>query len=206
MPRKNDPAGTVEKILDISGALFMEKGYEQTTMQDIVDKLGMSKGAIFHHFKSKEDVMNGVIQRMVDELAVRAATIAENTGLDAHEKMRRIISAINISGSPSEAMLTELHQPANAQMHQASTVEIVRKIAPILGEVVKQGVRDGVYHTLFPFETIEFILASSQFYLDVATFHWTPKEFSARADAFVRIIELALGATEGSFSFLLDSI
>ena len=53
MARNKHPEETVEKILDVSIRLFAEKGYERTTIQDITDALGMSKGAIYHHFKSK---------------------------------------------------------------------------------------------------------------------------------------------------------
>lgn len=57
MARNKHPEQTVQKILDVSLKLFGEKGYEKTTIQDIVDALGMSKGAIYHHFKSKDDII-----------------------------------------------------------------------------------------------------------------------------------------------------
>ena len=61
MPRKKNPKQTLENIVSIATELFVEKGCEKTSMQDIVNALGMSKGAIFHHFKSKEDILNAVI-------------------------------------------------------------------------------------------------------------------------------------------------
>ena len=60
MARNKYPEQTVEKILEVSLKLFSEKGYEKTTMQDIVNALGMSKGAIYHHFKSKEELVDAV--------------------------------------------------------------------------------------------------------------------------------------------------
>lgn len=62
------PEETVEKILDVSMRLFSEKGYEHTTIQDIVDALGMSKGAIYHHFKSKEDIIDRLNDRYYEGL------------------------------------------------------------------------------------------------------------------------------------------
>ncbi|MEG2506984.1 MAG: TetR/AcrR family transcriptional regulator [Longicatena sp.] len=56
MARNKYPEKTIAKILDVSLHLFSEKGYEKTTIQDIVNALGMSKGAIYHHFKSKEEI------------------------------------------------------------------------------------------------------------------------------------------------------
>ena len=61
MARNKYPEETVNKILDVSMRLFLEKGFENTSMQDIVDGLGgLSKGAIYHHFKSKEDILGAV--------------------------------------------------------------------------------------------------------------------------------------------------
>ena len=58
MARNKHPEETVNLILDVAFRLFMEKGYEHTSIQDIINQLGgLSKGAIYHHFKSKEDIL-----------------------------------------------------------------------------------------------------------------------------------------------------
>ena len=65
MARNKYPELTVEKILEVSQRLFLEKGYEQTTIQDIVDNLGgLTKGAVYHHFKSKEEIINALGDKM----------------------------------------------------------------------------------------------------------------------------------------------
>ena len=69
MARNKHPEETVEKILRVSLKLFQEKGYEATTIQDIVDALGMSKGAIYHHFKSKADIMDLLSERYYQNLS-----------------------------------------------------------------------------------------------------------------------------------------
>ena len=55
MGRNRHPEQTLEKIVDISAELFAKKGYEQTSIQDILDATGLSKGGLYHHFKSKDD-------------------------------------------------------------------------------------------------------------------------------------------------------
>ena len=65
MARNKYPEVTVERILDAAQKLFLEKGYDHTTIQDIVDELGdLTKGAVYHHFKSKEEIMDAVGDRM----------------------------------------------------------------------------------------------------------------------------------------------
>ena len=65
MARNKYPEVTVEKILEVSQRLFLEKGYDNTTIQDIVNELGgLTKGAIYHHFKSKEEIMDALSEKM----------------------------------------------------------------------------------------------------------------------------------------------
>ena len=68
MARNKHPEETVNLIVDVAYRLFMEKGYERTSIQDIIDNLGgLSKGAIYHHFKSKEDILVTVTNKMTEE-------------------------------------------------------------------------------------------------------------------------------------------
>ena len=65
MSRNRNSEETVKRILEVSYRLFMEKGYEHASIQDIINHLGgLSKGAIYHHFKSKEDILVAVMERM----------------------------------------------------------------------------------------------------------------------------------------------
>lgn len=196
----------LNEILDAAESLFVQKGYEHATINDILSKVGIGKGTFYHYFKSKEDVMLAVIDRISDSLVKKTKAIAEDSSLDAHEKMKRIIFAGNITTTPNSAILEELHLPSNTLMHQTSIVTTVRSLAPIMADVVQQGIREGVYHTPDPLETIEFLLASNQFFFDETIFRWTPEKLLTRVTAFVRIFELALGAEEGCFRFVLDTI
>ncbi len=65
MARNKYPEVTVDKILEVSERLFLEKGYDNTTIQNIVDELGgLTKGAVYHHFKSKEEIMDALGSKM----------------------------------------------------------------------------------------------------------------------------------------------
>ena len=83
MARNKYPEETVQLILDVSYRLFMEKGYEYTSIQDIIDNLGgLSKGAIYHHFKSKEEILIAVIDRMTSESNRLMGKIRERSDLN----------------------------------------------------------------------------------------------------------------------------
>ena len=190
------------EILDTAKLLFMERGYEQTTISDILTVSGIAKGSLYYHYKSKEDVLDGVLHRMTEQVAAAAIAVAGDPAMTAHEKMLRIIPAVSISESSNERMIQELHSPANALLHQKSIAQTIRAVAPIIAGVVEQGISEGIYRTRYPLETVEILLVASQFIFDEGIFQWTPDEMAARMTAFIRITETVLGAEEGSFKFL----
>jgi AcrR family transcriptional regulator len=89
MARNKYPEKTIEKILSISYRLFLEKGYEQTTIQDIINELGMSKGAIYHHFKSKEEILQAISDK--GNYSVTSEMFKNLNDLNALQKLKKII-------------------------------------------------------------------------------------------------------------------
>ena len=193
---------TKNVILDTAARLFMEKGYEHTSINDILKSSGIARGSLYYHYKSKEDVLDGVLERISEQISAQAKTIADDPVLTAHEKMIRLIPSVNISESPNEQIIQELHKPSNALLHQKSIVHTIRAVAPLIAGVVEQGAREGVYRTEHPLETIEILLVAGQFIFDEGLFRWTPEEMASRMLAFINIAETVLGAQRGSFSFL----
>lgn len=195
----------LQEILDASASLFMQKGYDKTTINDILERVDIGKGTFYHYFKSKEEVMDAIISRMLELVVKAAKTVADDETIGAREKMRQIIFSLNVSQNPDGQILEELHQPANAQMHQKSITQTIQAVAPIIGEVVKQGIEEGIYKVEYPCETIEFLLVANQFIFDQGIMRWTPEETASRRTAFVHMIERSLGAAEGSFGFMLEN-
>ena len=94
MARNKYPEETVNLILDVAGRLFMEKGYEHTSIQDIIDNLGgLSKGAIYHHFKSKEEILDAVTDRIMEESNRKLTGIQERKDLNGIEKLRTLFKS-----------------------------------------------------------------------------------------------------------------
>ena len=194
------------EILDAAEKLFMEQGYEQTSVNDILEASGVAKGSLYHHYSSKEDVLDGVLQRITEQIVAQMEAIAQDSTLTAHEKMARMIPSANISQSPNGQIIRELHLPSNALLHQKSIAQTIRAVAPMMAGVVEQGIQEGVYHTEHPLETVEILLVAAQFIFDEGIFRWTPDEMAARWFAFVAITEMALGSAHGSFQFLMGDM
>ncbi|MDR0592703.1 MAG: TetR/AcrR family transcriptional regulator [Bifidobacteriaceae bacterium] len=190
-------------ILDAATALFTGKGYEATTVDKILEAVQMGKGTFYHYFKSKEEVLATVVDRLIARAVERVAAIAANPDLDAIAKVRRAVRVVNIANSADGGIVQELHRPANRAMRQKSVGETIRQVAPVMARIVEQGVAEGVYSTPNPLATVEFLLAANQAILDVGGPEVPPERLAARAAEAVRITELALGVKAGAFAFLL---
>ena len=66
------------EILDAAGILFTEKGYDNTSVTDIMNAVGIAKGTLYHHYKSKEDILNALIKRQTDDIFFSAKKIADD--------------------------------------------------------------------------------------------------------------------------------
>ena len=90
MPRNKYPEQTVEKILDAAAQLFLQKGYQNTTLQDIIDATKLSKGAVYHHFKSKEEIAQKVGDRLGDAMWEPLHRIRDDPRLTGLEKLQAV--------------------------------------------------------------------------------------------------------------------
>ena len=160
MAKKYNSQQTIESILSVSAELFNEKGYENTSMQDIVNALRMSKGAIFHHFTSKEDILKTVAHRQAEhDNQMRCQWLDEMQGLTAKEKLvgllERNIRSEHIR-SFNSMLYTQLVSPHIVITLMQNSVNIV---APQFAKIMREGVNDGSITTEYPEECAEvFIL------------------------------------------------
>lgn len=175
MARNKHPDETVNLILDVSFRLFMEKGYEHTSIQDIIDHLGgLSKGAIYHHFKSKEDILEAVTDRMTAESYRLLASIRDWSDLNGREKLQMIFRE-----SLNRSDLDEISSAAPDLCHNIrllfSTVrDAVNKVAPdYILPVIEQGIADGSIQTDYPDEVAELIILAVNVWLNPMVFNST---------------------------------
>lgn len=172
MTRKNNPKQAIENIITISAKLFAEKGYDKTSMQDIADAVGMSKGGIFHHFSSKEDIFNAVMERQFEQITETVKKwLDEMHGLTAKEKLRGLIKRnlmdekiIKESGN----MISSATE--SPQIILAFTQNNVKKLAPIIADVIREGIEDRSISTAFPNECAEVLLLLLNFWCDTDIF------------------------------------
>ncbi|HDR7795859.1 TPA: TetR/AcrR family transcriptional regulator [Bacillus luti] len=194
-----------KEILETAERLFLTKGYTKTTINDILKEIGIAKGTFYHYFKSKEEVMDEIIMRIVKEDVAKAKVIVSNPNIPVLDKLFRVLMEQSPkSGDIKEKMIEQFHQPNNAEMHQKSLVQSIIHLSPVLTEVLEQGIEEGIFLTSYPQETIELLLSSAQVIFDDGLFQWKPEEMMRRAKAYIKMMEVSVGAKEGSFDYMME--
>jgi len=193
-----------EEIIRAARELFESKDYDKSTMQDIMEKLGIAKGTIYHYFQSKQALLEAVVEHIVDEELEKKKELLNSSrvkNLSAIEKIKILVTE-DKTDEENEQILKNLHHPENAEMHTKQLGRYIAKLAPLWAEIFSQGCVEGYFKTDYPLETAEFILAGVQFLTDTGFYPWSESQITRRMKAFTVLIETQLAAPAGSFAFL----
>ena len=191
-----------KEILDAAAELVAAKGYEETSTGDILARVGIARGTLYYHFKSKEEILDALIERMNGTLIAEAEKVAKDQQLPVVERIVRTIMSLNMdTGETSigHEVLQEVHKPQNALMHQKMQQRLLDGVVPVLAGLVEEGNAQGVFHVKYPRETTEMLVLYPVTIFDDC-FSQTPEQQKNRVQAFIHNTEILLGAEEGSMT------
>lgn len=205
MRRHKEPEVRKSELLDAAQKLFLEKGYAKTTVTDILSVDGLSKGVFYYYFKSKEEVMDAILQRMVDAMVDDARKIASNPDLTPPQKILAILMGQGQTeelAQTKENMVRQFHEVQNAEMHQKSLVQSIRYLAPVMAEILSGEHGEQIGSTQYPQESVALLLAAGQVIFDEGLFQRSQAETARYAAAFLDMMEKTLGVAPGYFAEL----
>ena len=186
-----------KEILDVAEELFVTKGYDKTSTNDILDRIGIARGTLYYHFRSKEDILNAMIERINSSLIARAQTIASDTSIPVIDRFVMTIAGLKVDSEIGQEIIDQVHKPQNALMHQKMQKNLLEGILPILVRLVDEGKRQGIFHMEYPAETIEMLILYSGTVFD-GDYDEPGERSGKRIEAFLFNTERLLGAKEGS--------
>lgn len=191
MARNKHPEETVEKILDVASRLFLEKGYEHTSIQDIINNLGgLSKGAIYHHFKSKEDILIAVTDRMTMESNQGLAKIRDASAMNGKEKLQEIFKASINRPVQNDIFTVAPDFQNNPRLLDSLLRETVEVVAPYyILPIIKEGIEDGSIRTEFPEQLAELIILAANIWMNPMVFDSNPEESYAKFMVFRQMMQ-----------------
>lgn len=187
-----NPEARKNELLDAAMELFNSKGYDQTSVSDIVKKVGVAQGTFYYHFKSKEEMINAACERTLAARLEEVEKTVEHPEWNASEKLTRIFTEA-FPDDRDEDVFNYLHQEANSSLHQKWIVTEIQSLMPYVKRIVQQGVQEGAFRADRPESAIEFLLVGASFWLDQGIFPSDEAEYKIKRGAMANIVDQLLG-------------
>ncbi len=193
------------EILDIAEQLFAEKGYDHASTNDIINKIGIARGTLYHHFGSKEEILDALVERMTRDSISRARIIVADKSRPLLERLTGAIIALDIDTGAGPVVFEQIHKPQNALLHQKMQERLISGVVPLMAELIREGNESGLFDSEYPDEAAEMIIVYSNIAFD-ALAGLTAEQLEKKSRAFIRNTEKLLGAEEGSLTTAIMKI
>ena len=192
------------EIIAAAKNLFYTKGYAKTTTQDIVDALKISRGLLYYHFSSKEDILFWIVERQVEPMLAKFRSITYNEKLSAKDKLTLLIDSTVNSESPvdpKDYLLQDVIQsPENAILMDKNCHKLAYSMFDYFNHILRQGNEEGIFYVQYPEELSAFFMTGFSFVMNDSFFHKNDNEISTRYFvAFKHLLNQTLGSKEPLF-------
>ncbi|HEX7472901.1 MAG TPA: TetR/AcrR family transcriptional regulator [Candidatus Limnocylindrales bacterium] len=213
MPRTLDPEAHAvrrDAFIDVAQRLIQVKGYEQMSIQDVLDELDASRGAFYHYFDAKEELLAAVVERIAATATATLEPIVVDPDLTAIQKFEGIFAGLaRWKGERRELMLAILQvwlSDDNAIVRERLRKDTVVLIAPLLATILRQGNAEGTFSVSSPDEAARVLISLIQGSGDIASelffarqagtveFDVVERAFAAYSEALERILGVSAGS------------
>lgn len=187
------------EILDVAERLFVSKGFDNTSTNDILNEIGIARGTLYYHFKSKEEILDAMIDRVVEQTTAKAGKIAMDESLPFFYRLTNTILALNVDTAAGHLIMEQVHRPQNALMHQKMQEKLLKKVNPLITKILTDGIRQGICNTDYPGEVVEMVMLYSNMAFDDLVV-LPPEEMQRKITGFIYNLERLLGMKQGSLT------
>ena len=194
-------ANKKEFILDVAEKMFIEQGFDQTSIAQILDATQIAKGTLYYYFTSKEEIMDAIIERWIDRSFEQVRIWVERKQLPILERLMGALASLNMQKDGQE-LLDHLHAPQNALLHEKTNKILLSKVPEILYPLFQEGFQTGEMQTTYPYESIEMMLTYSLQIFDSSFQKLDQAEKNHKIQAFIYLLEKIFQTKEGYFSSL----
>jgi AcrR family transcriptional regulator len=195
-----------EAFVDAALRLMQAKGYEQMSIQDVLDELHASRGAFYHYFDSKTALLEAVVTRIVDAALASVTPIVEDPALDAKAKLEGFFGGI----AQWKMELTDENTLLRDKMWQ----HLLLRLAPLLAAILRQGDDEGVFAVGSPDDTARVLVALLHGLNDLAVRTFVERDESgaslaqvqAMLAAYIEAMERILGVPAGTLTLVDEGV
>ena len=204
MREVKDPEVRKAEIIEAARNLFYTKGYLQTTTQDIIEALNISRGLLYYHFKSKEEILYFIVEKHIEPIITKITSVTYHKDLSAKEK---VVQFLNITITSESSVNQEdfslqeaIQLPENTYMMDSINHKLAYIMSSHFGEIVKQGNEEGVFQVKYPEELSAFLWTAYPFVGNDPYFHHNNiQKATGYLNAFKQMLNQTLGLEEPLF-------
>lgn len=187
-----------QELLNIAYQMFIQKGYEETSIDEIIAEAHIAKGTYYYHFPSKEATLEAVIDMMINN-EVQRAQAALSAPIPVPQKLTGVITSLRPEQNESNIADT-LNKKENIIMHEKVNRRIIDEAVPLLAQIVSDGIEQGVFACDHIEERVKMILIMSNYLFDSGNFT------AGNIEVFIDMVEKSLGAQSGTLGYIRELI
>lgn len=206
-----------QELLDAALNLFAQRGYAKTSINDIIEAVGVTKGAFYHYFKAKDDILEEVVAKQTEAAEASLLRLFDDASLDALTKLKMAIAGMHRVRMDNKAEYSRLHRAFsgadNLELAHRLMEKSMARLTPTLASMIRQGVAEGVFHTEHPLEVAELLILLGSHFRS-AHFHElfdddaasASKVLQSKTAFLLESFERLLGAAPGSLHIELGGV
>ena len=183
-----------DEILSVAYNLFITKGYDNTSVDEIIEKVNIAKGTFYYYFTSKEEMLDEVINKMINEEIIEAKKVVLMP-IPIEQKVVGIVTSLRPKSNELN-IVEALNNENNIKMHMKYNKRIIDEATIILKDVVLEGIDKEVFNCTNIEERIKLSLKMSNDTFDDNNF--TNKD----VEVYIDMVQKVLGANPGTMSFI----
>ncbi|SCG85661.1 TetR/AcrR family transcriptional regulator [Methanobacterium congolense] len=186
-----------KELMNAAEDLFIEKGYEQVEVSEIAKKVGVVKGTFYYYFKSKEAILDAIIDKYISILVEDMENMVNQKDLTALEKLMNIYPFALSFPSGHKSIMHHLQEEKNVHLSMKLEQRIPQETAGLLTRIIKQGIEEGVFNIKYPEEAAGVYMGTMIILQGIENLDPNSLEFKRKFMAIFYFIERILGAEEG---------
>lgn len=187
------------EIIRTAAVLFSQKGYDKCSVNDILNAIGIAKGTFYYYFKSKEEVLDAAVEQVSEQILMQVQRVAGDKERSPIDRMIQVLLAVRVTDPTDEGLIQEMHKSSNALLHQKTLVSIITMLTPVFAEIVEEGNAAGIFHCIYPEQSVQILLSATLTLLDDGIFQLEKTQAGKVFEALVDTMEKMLGVERGIF-------
>jgi AcrR family transcriptional regulator len=187
-----------KEIVDTAERLFLEYGYEETPVEMIIKDVGIAKGTFYYYFRSKDELLDELVENLIEEVTGSIKRISEDEEGDPLLKIFKVSRYFRNLGVSKQKLTDYLHEDRNIHLHHRVEKKVLPVMAACYSKLIEQGNEEGIFKVNYPYETAVGILGAANYLSDIDHedfgHHVVEEEGMA---AIIDLMERMLGMKEG---------